>query len=140
MHPLILAGGALAAGWFAKSMIDKNKTSTAQQQAAFEQALGKAATELTQGKGYTVQLSIDSPKMGTKDAATASAVIRSTFEQLGWRVTSTPSPRTAAETQNFVSGRASQWVLQGQWTKAEKAMTQGPPWLGMAMAYEMPVK
>lgn len=103
------------------------------------QALRPGAPELLQGHTYTVQLTIDSPKMGTQNVATASAVIKSTFEQLGWLISSTPTTRGPGETANFNAGKASQWIFQGRWNKAEKFMPQGPPWLGMAAAYEAPV-
>lgn len=138
MHPLVLLGGGALAALGVKSFLDKRKHDQEVAQSHFQAALGMAAKELTQGKGYTVQLSIQSSKTGTNNPATMAALIKATFEQLGWRVTSTPSPLNATNTQAFVASRDSQWVFQGQWTKEEKFMPQGPAWLGMAMAYPTP--
>lgn len=134
MHPLVLIVGGAALALAGKSYFDKKK----EQEVATQHVLGMAAKELIQGKGYTVMLEIDSSKAGTNSTATMASVIKATFEQLGWRMTSTPTPRGANDTLAFTQGRPSQWIFQGQWTKEEKFMPQGPPWLGMAMAYPTP--
>lgn len=132
MNPAVLAGGALLAFLGYRAL---------QKQAASEdqKKMLMGVSELKTGHTYTVQLSIDTSKLGTKDPSTASAVIKATFEQLGWRVMSTPQPKAPADMQALAEGKASQWMIQGVWTKPDKYMTQTPPWLGMAVAYEAPV-
>lgn len=132
MNPLVLGGGALLLGWLGKSYIDKSKAEARQ-----KQLLG--ARELIQGRTYTVQASVDTSKLGTKDPSTAAAVIKATFQELGFIINSTPTPKTAGDQAALSYGGASQWMFQGQWNRAEKFMPQGPAWLGQAAAYEAPI-
>jgi len=127
------AGGALIL-----SKIQKDKAQAIQAEASRQSVLNMAATEFVQGKTYAVQLMV-TPTIGTRDPVTASNVIKSTMEQLGWKVLSTPVVRDPAAGVAFGTGQASQWVFSGQWTKTDKFMNVVPPWLGSAMAFLLPV-
>ncbi len=127
------AGGALL---FSK--VQKDKARAIQEESARQNVLNMAATEFQQGKTYAVQLMV-TPTIGTKDPVTASNVIKSTMEQLGWKVLSTPVTRDPAAATAFLTGQPSQWVFSGQWTKTDKFMNVVPPWLGSAMAFLLPV-
>lgn len=133
MHPLVLAGGAAVLGYLGFKAMKKQEAADLQQKQLW------GASELLTGHTYTVQASIDTSKLGTQDPSTASAVIKSTFEQLGWRVTGSAQPKGSADMQALAEGKPSQWMIQGVWTKPEKFMTTTPQWLGMAVAYEAPV-
>lgn len=130
---LAAAGGAML-----MNKVAKDKAVAQEQEVARQRALSMAATEFTQGKTYAVQLMI-TDKIGTKSVPTASAVIKSTMEQLGWKVLSTPVTRGQSDTNAFAAGQPSQWMFSGQWTKTDKFMAVSPPWLGSAMAFELPV-
>jgi hypothetical protein len=61
------------------------------------------------------------------------------MEQLGWKVLSTPVTRGPSDAVAFATGQPAQWVFSGQWTKTDKFMNVVPPWLGSAMAFQLPV-
>ncbi len=127
-----------AAGALILNKVQKDKARAFQEEGARQSVLGMAATEFQQGKTYAVQLMV-TPTIGTKDVVTASNVIKSTMEQLGWKVLSTPVTRDPAAATAFLTGQPSQWAFSGQWTKTDKFMNVVPPWLGSAMAFLLPV-
>lgn len=127
-----------AAGAFILNKVQKDAQKEAAEQQARHNVLSLAATEFEQGKTYAVQLMV-TPDIGTKDKVTASKVIQSTMEQLGWKVLSTPVPRDPSAETAFFTGQPAQWVFSGQWTKTDKFMNVVPPWLGSAMAFKLPV-
>lgn len=127
-----------AAGALILSKVQKDKAQAIQAESARQSVLNTAATEFQQGKTYAVQLMV-TPTIGTKDPVTASNVIKSTMEQLGWKVLSTPVTRDPGAATAFLTGQPSQWVFSGQWTKTDKFMNVVPPWLGSAMAFLLPV-
>lgn len=127
-----------AAGAFILNKVQKDAQKDAAEQQARHNALSLAATEFEQGKTYAVQLMV-TPDIGTKDPVTASKVIQSTMEQLGWKVLSTPVTRGPSDASAFITGQPSQWVFSGQWTKTDKFMNVVPAWLGSAMAFKLPV-
>lgn len=136
--PVIAVLGA-AAGALLFNSVQKSKQNALAAEAARQAALNLAVTELTQGKTYAVQLMV-TRDIGTKDVPTASAVIKSTMEQLGWKVLSTPAFRDAkADGAAFSAGQPAQWVFSGQWTLADKSMKVSPGWMGSAMAFLLPV-
>ncbi len=130
---LSAAAGALL---FAK--VQRDKAIAFQEESARQAVLATAAPEFKQGKTYAVQLMV-TDRIGTKDPVTASNVIKSTMEQLGWKVLSTPVTRGPQDATAFLTGQPSQWLFSGQWTKTDKFMNVVPPWLGSAMAFELPV-
>lgn len=138
MKALLLGGLAVAAGWGLKSVMDKRaaeKAAEDQRKAALE-----PATSLKAGTTYTIQLMTVGPKVETRDAGMMSNVIKTTLQQMGFEVSGTPAPKDAAEAGKFQAGQNSQWIVPGaKWTRPETSIPQGPEWLGMAVAYGMPV-
>lgn len=132
MHPIVVLGGAALLGLAAYEVF-KPKAQVS------EGPLGLGTKELQQGKTYAVQLQILSNQTGTNDIAKMSNVIKATFEQLGWSVSSPPATRDPSEAAHFIAGEASQWMFTGVWMRPETSMSQGPPWLGMAVAFQLPV-
>lgn len=135
--PVIAILGA-AAGALVLSSVQKSQQKAVADEAARQAALNMAVTSFVQGKTYAVQLMVTS-SIGTKDKVTASAVIKATMEQLGWKVLSTPVTRGPADDTAFSTGQPSQWVFSGQWTLTDTFMKVSPPWMGSAMAFLLPV-
>ncbi len=135
--PVLVLLGA-AGGAFILNGVQSAKKRSADAENARQASLNLAATEFAQGKTYAVQLMV-TPSIGTRDPIQASAVIKATMEQLGWKVLSIPVTRGPADATAFVTGQASQWLFSGQWTKTAKFMEVVPPWLGSAMAFQLPV-
>ncbi len=135
---IVIVLGGVAAGALITRHLDRQKRIAADEESARNHVLNAAATEFEQGKTYAVQLMV-TPTIGTKDPVTASNVIKSTMEQLGWKVLSTPVTRGPSDASAFLTGQAAQWVFSGQWTKTDKFMNVIPPWLGSAMAFKLPV-
>lgn len=125
-------------GAFLYSRVQDAKKKALEEENNRQRSFNLAATEFVQGKTYAVQLMV-TPTIGTKEPVTASAVIKSTMEQLGWKVLSTPVVRGGEDGVKFATGQPSQWVFTGQWTKTDKFMNVVPPWLGSAMAFQLPV-
>ena len=135
--PVLVLLGA-AGGAFLLTRVQDAKKKSIDAENARQQSFNLAATEFVQGKTYAVQLMVTNV-IGTKDVVTASNVIKSTMEQLGWKVLSTPVTRGPADATAFLTGQPSQWLFSGQWTKTDKFMNVVPPWLGSAMAFQLPV-
>jgi hypothetical protein len=135
---VVIALAAAAGGALLMNKVQKDKARAFEAETARQQSLGLAASELIQGKTYAVQLVV-TDKIGTKDVVTASNVIKSTMEQLGWKVLSTPVVRGPVDATAFATGQPSQWVFSGQWTKTDKFMQVFPPWAGSAIAFLLPV-
>lgn len=132
---LLAAGG----GALVLKKIQSMKAAAFEAETARQNVLASAVTEFQQGKTYAVQLMVTSA-IGTKDVATASAVIKSTMEQLGWKVLSLPALRSNdVDGTAFQTGQPSQWVFSGQWTKTDKTMSVSPSWMGQALAFLLPV-
>lgn len=139
MHPLALvavaAGGAVAWDWW-----KGRAANAAQDEAARQKALSMAATSFEPGLSYSVQMMVLPDKLGVKDVVTASAAIKSTMEQFGWKVLSTPQLRNAAAKAAWDKGQPAEWVFTGVWRRRDKQfMDVVPPWLGMAMAFRLPL-
>lgn len=135
--PLLVVLG-VAGGALIMNKVQKDKAAANQAEAARQAVLTMAVTEFTQGKTYAVQLMVTN-SIGTKDPVTASNVIKSTMEQLGWKVLSTPVVRGIADSTSFATGQPSQWLFSGQWTLPAKFMSVTPAWMGSAMAFLLPV-
>jgi hypothetical protein len=123
------AGGAVVYDMYKKSEASKG-------------ASDQVASELIKGKSYVVQMMVNpqSPQWGgVRDLAQASALIKATFEQLGWQFLMNPTPRdpaTAAAKLNAL--QPLEWVFNATWTRNEKAQTMSPSWVGQALPYPLP--
>lgn len=126
------------AGALLLNKVQTDKAKAVANEAARQAVLSTAVTEFIQGKTYAVQLMV-TPVIGTKDPITGSAVIKSTMEQLGWKVLALPVTRGPSDATAFLTGQPSQWVFSGQWTKSDKFMNVVPPWLSSAIAFLLPV-
>jgi hypothetical protein len=130
------AGGAVLYNAYEKSKAPKKSD-------AQVVADTKVASELQKGRSYVVQLMVD-PRQptwgGVKDLPTASALIKATFEQLGWRFLMPPTPRepTAVAAQKLAAAQPLEFVFNGTWMRDEKYQTLSPSWVGMALPYPLP--
>lgn len=139
MHPVLLLLGGAAAGALALNMKKKADEKAKEDEAARQKVLSQAASEFKAGNAYSVQMMV-TKDIGTNDVATASKVIGATMEQLGWKLLSTPVLRGDKAKEAFTKGEPSEWVFSGVWRRKDtKTMTVAPQWLGMAMAYNLPI-
>jgi len=138
MHPGLLLLGGAALGALALKVMKESTARAAQAQADIQNVQKMAVTKFEPGKSYSIQLMVTSD-IGTRDVPTATAVIKSTFEQLGWKILSTPVPRGDANVNKFKAGEPSEWIVNGVWRRRDMdSMPTVPSWLGMAMAYKLP--
>jgi len=138
MNPLVLGSVAMLAGWIGKSWLDSHAKQEAQQKQNSE--LGLGAKELLQGKLYALSLMTNPAGIPTPIVQDFSQAVRAAFEGAGFTVTTFPAPRSPADESKFLSGQASEWLLQGIWTKTEKTVPTLPAWAGMVVAYEAPMQ
>lgn len=139
MHPGLLLIGGAALGALALKAISSSKAQAEKSEADRQKVLGMAATSFEAGKSYSCQLMVTNA-IGTKDLVTATNVIKSTFEQLGFKMLSTPVPKGDENIKKFGAGEPSEWVFQGVWRRRDMStIPTAPAWVGMLMAYKMPV-
>lgn len=139
MHPLLLALGAAAGGITLFKVWENHSQNKAQEEVNRQKVLGMAASELEAGKTYSLQIMVTNA-IGTKDVPTASNVIASSLQQLGWKLLGSPVLRSDADKNAFAQGQPSQWVLTGVWRRRDKKyMDVVPAWLGMALPFKQPV-
>lgn len=133
MNAILIALGAAAAGWAVKSYYEQTKAS-AQQRALL------GAQTLEKGHSYMLQISVDSKKAPSQNLAEAATALAAALKEMGFTFNGMPFPKDTVEAQKFQAGSPSAWALPGAvWNKDEKYVSQGPTWLGMVVAYEMPV-
>lgn len=144
MHPVLLALVSAASGAFLFSRVAKAAEERTAAERARQAALGMSAQELVQGRTYAVQIMVD-PRMpgwggaaAPKDLATASALIKATYEQLGWRLLNLPAIADVQNAQRFFAGQPALWVFSGVWSRPEKFQAISPDWATMTLAQELP--
>jgi hypothetical protein len=137
MTPLHLLGIAAAAGagWW----LYENKFKKAALPGQAPGQMPGMVSELTQGRSYTV-MAVLNKTINTNDPVTASAVLRSSFEQWGAKVLSQPTVRDADEMKKFLGGEPSTWVFSMQWTRSEKYIPANPQWLSGASFILLPIQ
>lgn len=124
-----VAGGALY-------LYKKNETKSLPGQAPGQ--MPGIVSELTQGRSYTV-MAVLNRSINTNDAATASAVLKSSFEQWGAKVLSQPTVRDANEMSKFLAGEPATFIFNMQWLRPEKYIPAAPQWLSGATFILMPI-
>lgn len=139
---VVVAASALG-GALLFSAYEKTQQKKVAEDAAKQSAFQNVARELQKGRSYTVQMMVDPrhPQWGgVRDLATASNLIRATFEQLGWKFLMHPKPREDQQVAaaKLASGQPLEWVFNGTWTRDEKYQPMSPGWVGMALPYLLP--
>lgn len=140
MHPGILVLGAAAGGAYLYKWAKESAAAKAEAEAAQKRVLASQAFTLDAGKAYSVQMAVDQKVLGVKDLVTATQAIKSTMEQLGWKLLSTPVLRNDAAKAAWDKGEVSEWVFSGVWRRADKNIIDvTPQWLGQTIIYKLPV-
>jgi hypothetical protein len=140
MNPLIIVLGAAAGGAYLYKMASEKAAASAANDAAQKRVINSQVSTLTAGKAYSVQMAVDSKALGTKELVTATQVIKSTMEQLGWKLLSTPVLRNDASKAAFDKGEVSEWVFTGVWRRRDKSYIEvAPQWMGQTLIYSLPV-
>lgn len=140
---LLVVVASVFGGVIAKGAYDTAKRKKEEEDAARQSAVDQFARTLQKGKNYAVQLMVDpsNPQWGgVKDLTTASALIKATFEQLGWRFLAAPAPRdsSAVASQKLMAGQPLEWVLTATWIRDEPYQAVSPGWAAMALPYLIP--
>lgn len=144
MHPLLLVLVGAAGGAFVASRASAAKQQRADLDIARQKALDMAAGTLLSGHTYAVQIMVDprAPQWGgpaaPRDLASASDLIRRTYEPAGWRVRGAPALAVPATASSFLAGRPALWVFLGTWTRPERFQSFDPGFATMTLAQEVP--
>lgn len=139
MHPAMIlaaaAGGAMVWDWW------RNRaTNNASDEEARKKAMQSAVTSFEAGDSYSVQMMVIPDKLGATDLVTASNAIKSTMEQYGWKILSSPQLRNDVAKAAWDKKQPAEWVFTGVWRRRDKTyMDIVPPWLGMAMVFKLPI-
>jgi hypothetical protein len=140
---VVIVVASAAGGAFLWNAYEKAKEKKLVDDAARQNAVNKVASELLKGKSYAVQLMVDPANPtwgGINNLERASALIKATFEQLGWRLHFNPAPRDDLKTatQKLALKQPMEWVFNGTWMRDERYQTLSPGWVGMALPYLLP--
>lgn len=135
MSPLVALGlvaGAAVAGFL---FVNRNKTRAG--------VLPGTTRDLVKGKTYAVLTTITaqdgkpgptninnkpSGPIGTLEMNRAAAIIKATYEQLGFKFLSSPVPRDTGEASDFLNKKSSIWLFNAQWTLDSSKPGDQPPW------------
>jgi len=96
------------------------------------------AKELVTGRVYALVFTVND-KIGTRSVDVARANLKNVFEQSGFTVLDTPSPRDGDEIKKFGAGLPSVWTLMGRWNKTEKYVTSLADFIPMVVPYAAPM-
>lgn len=141
MNPVLIALASAAGGAFLFSRVAKAQEERARTDAARQATLDLTAKELKQGHAYAVQMMVDprAPSWGgpaaPRNLATAAALIKATYQQLGWRFLNEPATSSGVQ---FIGGQPALWIWSGVWTRPEPFQPVAPGWAVMTLAQELP--
>ena len=140
-HPLVLVLGAAAAGALLMKQSQKSAEAKAAEEAARAKLLGQQASELEAGYSYSMQFMFIPEASKLQGVPNQSALIKATFEQLGFKALSTPQPADAAQQALAVQNKNASWVFAGVWRRRDKKYIDlAIPWLGQSMLFKLPAQ
>jgi hypothetical protein len=93
--------------------------------------------ELTQGASYAVTAELTG--IGSSDISAGAQYLMTFFQQAGFDVLSTPTPKDSGEATHYVRNEPSAWVFNGRWTKADKTVKQSAPNIKAVIFQPLPV-
>ena len=141
MHPLVLVLGGLAAGALVMKQRQSSKEAADAENAARLALLGQQASQLDAGFSYSMKFMFLPEKSGLKDVASQSALIKATFEQLGFKALSTPQPASSSAASLAAKNENAEWVFAGVWRRQDKKYIDlAVPWLGQSMLFKLPAQ
>lgn len=142
MFPFLLIILAAAGGAWMHSTYQREQQKKRDEEAFHKNVLSLSSSQLEKGRTYTAQVMIDpkSPQWGNiNDLNRAAALIKATFEQLGWKFVMNPMIRNEDNARRFIAGEPNEWIFNAIWMKDEKYQTLKPDWVTMVLAYPLPV-
>lgn len=145
---IVIALGSAAVGAWVYGLISSAQARNRLEQGQRQDATNQFARELEKNKTYAVQMMVnpqapDWPPQQT-DLARSAALIKATFEQLGWRFppngAGDPKLRDQGNASRFFAGSPAEWILTATWIRDERVMPAAPRWLAMALPYQIPTR